>query len=884
MLDVALWYVTVQIVGLAALPVAFRLLRSLPDQGYAFARPMGLLIIAYVLWLGASFGVVDNRPITAVLIVVGLGAAAWTLLRREVAELADFWRGRRALVLGVEGLFLTAYLGWCLVRAHVPEILGTEKPMEFAFLNAILRSERFPPADPWLSGYSISYYYFGYVMAALLAQLSGVASGVAFNLTIATLFALTVIGAFSLGYNLVAGLRRRWGEEAAGVPTSTLCLPPWVVGALATLFVVFLANWEGALEALHARGFGSQAFWRRVGIKDLNHPYVSAAWHPTDQQDNWWWFRAARVIADYGADGKARDYTINEFPFFSFLLGDMHPHVLALPFTLLALAFALGVLRSPPGDWSWLRRRPQAPASLAWLQRSRVFGFALAHLALYPAEALRRWPVEGLATALVFGGLGFLNAWDMPTYLFVLVGAFGLKRYLARPSFDATWRREVFEFGWLALLGSVVLYLPFYVGFRSQTSGLGVVGYRSQLHHFVIFWGPLLFVVGSFLAAQIRRTAVPERPGLVVVPPESDWTRLPGIWPAVGSATLVLLAMQLPPLSPWVPFWLQAPALVVILPLLAASLALISRHLRRTSAPVGGEATTGARARSQAGAPVRDRRGERRGGSGSGEVAGGAAPGSPAPEHAFALFLSFAALLLVFGTEFVFIRDLFGNRMNTVFKLYYQAWTMLAVVAAYGIYYLASVWPKRGSPRGLRLGASAWLIVGAAAVAGGLVYAPASLLSRLANTTGPATLDGSAYLARSSPADYAAIQWLQRNVTGNPVIVEASGGSYSQYGRVSVNTGLPTIVGWDFHEMQWRGSYDEQRRRQADLDRIYGSLDGASAATLLRQYDAEYVYVGPLEVERYGRTDRAGLEKFAGFMDVVYETDGVTIYRMKGQR
>ena len=888
MLDVILWYVVLQTIGLAALPVAFRLFGRLPDRGYAFARPLGLLLAAYLLWLGASFGLLDNRPTTIGLVVGALGVAAWGLLRREAADVGEVWRRRGKLILITEGLFLAAYLGWCSVRAYMPEVASTEKPMEFAFFNAILRSEHFPPADPWLSGYSISYYYFGYLMAALLTELSGIAPGVAFNLVIATLFALTATGAFSLGYNLVEGvtsphppspLAERGDAALISGPSPATrergaeggVRAPYLAGALAALFVLVLANWEGVLEVLHAHGFGSPDFWRWVGIKDLSHPFLSPVWYPTDQQDNWWWFRAARVIADYGADGKARDYTINEFPFFSFLLGDMHPHVLALPFAFLAMSLALNLLRSPAGDWSWLHRPPGAPAWLAWALRTRVLGFALSWLVLYPVEALRRRPGGALAVGIVFGGLSFLNAWDMPTYVFVLTGAFALQRFLARPRFDAVLRREVLGFGWLVLLAGIVLYVPFYVGFRSQASVPWPVGYRSHLHHFLIFWGPLLFVVGSFLVAQLRRAMVPGRPELTLAPP-GDRARAGGVWPGVAVVMALVLVLQFPPVAARVPFWAQAPALAVILPLLVASATLVWRYLAGSTVWRPG-------AEDAASAPA-----GRKGGSGPAEVAGGAVPASLAPEHVFVLFLAFTALLLIFGTEFVFIRDLFGNRMNTVFKLYYQAWAMLAIVAAYGVYYLASAWPRAGAPAAVRLGARAWLVLGVVAVAGGLVYPPAALLSRAGASAGPATLDGTAYLAWADPSDYAAIQWLQRNVSGNPVIVEASGGSYSQFGRISENTGLPTLLGWDFHEMQWRGSYDEQRRRQADLDTIYRSTDNATVLSLLRQYGVTYVYVGPLEVEKYGRPDRAGLDKFAGFMDTAYQQDGVVIYRMRGER
>jgi YYY domain-containing protein len=254
-----------------------------------------------------------------------------------------------------------------------------------------------------------------------------------------------------------------------------------------------------------------------------------------------------------------------------------------------------------------------------------------------------------------------------------------------------------------------------------------------------------------------------------------------------------------------------------------------------------------------------------------------------APEHVFVLFLAATALLLVAGTEVVFIVDLFGNRMNTVFKLYYQAWVLLALVGAYGVWYLATCWASQARGASTRAVATAALVLGFAGIAAGLVYAPAALESRTDASAGPATLDGAAYLAHSLPDDYAAILWLQNNVAGNPVIVEAPGGSYTQYGRVSGFSGLPTILGWDFHEAQWRGSYEQQSQRQADVEQIYRSADRDLVLRLLGRYGATYVYVGPLEVEKYGRGDRTSLDLFPGFMDTAYRAGGVVIYRVRGQ-
>ncbi|GAG40340.1 unnamed protein product, partial [marine sediment metagenome] len=238
-----------------------------------------------------------------------------------------------------------------------------------------LRSETFPPHDPWLSGFGISYYYFGYLMMAMLTKLSGVPSPVAFNLGITLLFALTVTGAYALVYNLVEGARalrlrsgqaqgsrgaggqggrgageqgpfdcaqdRRKGAEEQGKLGDSLTR--YLVPLLGPLFVAVLGNLEGVFEVLYSKGLGSAAFWNWLDIKELvSNGRVTGRWF--DLGGGWWWWRASRVIHDKDLLGNSMEL-IDEFPFFSFMLGDMHPHVLALPFVLLALALALNVLR-----------------------------------------------------------------------------------------------------------------------------------------------------------------------------------------------------------------------------------------------------------------------------------------------------------------------------------------------------------------------------------------------------------------------------------------------------------------------------------------------------------------------------------------------------------
>jgi len=163
----------------------------------------------------------------------------------------------------------------------------------------------------------------------------------------------------------------------------------------------------------------------------------------------------------------------------------------------------------------------------------------------------------------------------------------------------------------------------------------------------------------------------------------------------------------------------------------------------------------------------------------------------------------------------------------------------------------------------------------------GLIYPALAIPARAREYGGSPTLDGAAYLAETQPDDYVAIAWLNENVNGAPVILEAPGDHYRAYayeGRVSAHTGLPTLLGWAGHEHQWRGHYDEQARREPDIETLYTSVDPDEVLTLLDRYDIRYVYVGPLERARY---PAAGLAKFTEFMEVVYDTGTVTIYRRR---
>jgi YYY domain-containing protein len=839
------WYLVVQTFGLAALPLCLRLFRHLPDRGYGVSKPLGLLLTGWAFWLLTTFGWTHNTA-GGILVALALLATAGVVLQRASQPANQL---PIHTVLATEAVFALAFAAGCLVRACMPRIqtAGGEKWMEIAFLRATLRSDTFPPHDPWLSGFAISYYYFGYVIVAMVTRLAAVAPPVAFNLGIATLFALACTGAFSLVHNLVAADLKS--------PISNLSnLKPQVLGGLlGPLLVAVMGNLEGLLEMLHARGIGPAAFWAWLDVRGIDGPPVSFAeggWAPARF---FWWWQASRVLQDYTPWG-AEQEVIDEFPAFSFILGDMHPHVLALPFVLLALALALNLYRRAslkPETWN-LRL-------LQWTIPS----------------PLRAW--EFLVYALCLGGLGFLNTWDFPIYLFVVAAAYALAR-LHDTSDASGFRFQVSRFAFLfttLLVTGLIFYLPFWIGFRSQASGMLFNLFNAtRLPQFLVMFGPLLFIAVVFVADRALRGGVQAREvvrwtlavalgilgvlmftlGLVValvwlgvVPPQgamaylAAWLRgepIPGLEDVTGAHALISRSLLSRLLAPWTALGLAVLLVTIVLTLI------------RDSAPFNPQS------------PISNLQ-------------------SPKPARStvrdFALLLFATGALLALGVEYVYLRDVFGTRMNTVFKFYFQCWVMWGVAGGYA---LADFFRRACLERGQR-GQRAAVVTTVAVllVAAGLIYPALAIPARAGEYGGPPTLDGAAYLAEAQPDDYAAIGWLNENVRGAPVVLEAPGDHFKAYvyeGRVSAHTGLPTLLGWAGHEHQWRGNYDEQARREPDVETLYTSVDPDEVLTLLDKYDISYVYVGPLERGRY---PPAGLAKFAGLMETVYQGGAVTIYR-----
>jgi YYY domain-containing protein len=748
MVPAVLWLLTVQGLGLAVLPLTVRAFGGLPDRGYGLGRVVGLVTVGWLAYLTAMLGFTAYVGPTVGALAVLVGAALWLTWGRACIEAV---RERLALLAAEEIAFLAVFGLATFVRAYNADIIGQEKFMDYAFVNALLRTTSLPAEDMWLSGNAMPYYYLGYLLVGLPAKIAGTPGPMAYSLAMVLVFSTGFGAALTIVYGVVA---RALPDDLPIVTGRRVTAAAFGAGLLGGTLTMVVGNLVGALEMVSARGWGSPEFWSGVAVKGLNAAPSPGLW----PADGGWWWRSSRVIANIPPDG------ITEFPYFSFILGDLHPHYVAIPFVLLIVGLAAS----------------------RWLDQESVPDLASLGLG-------------GLALATLIPA----STWDVPTFW----GIYGLALV------GDAWRREGSREKLVARLPAlavpvavaVVAVVPYFVGYQSQPLGLDVVRERTPLVSMLILFGPALLVAALLAIWLAGRTAgafddfrtalgrVLLVIGLVLV----------GL-SAVGQTTLALL-------------------LAILLSLLAAGSVFLARPRQ----------------------------------------------GGPAPAVLFCWLLATWGLCVLVGVELIYLKDVFGSRMNTVFKFQYHAWLVLGLASAAT---LGLIWRARPVSQGWRTAA---LVVATIVVLPGLAYPIGATWTKSNGFRGEPTLMGDRFLERNAASDHRAIEWLRQAAVGRPVVAEAVGGDYSEHARVSTFSGLPTIIGWVGHELQWRGQRPDYQRRQDAVDTIYRAERREEIMQVAEAYRVKYVFFGNLERTKYGPDAQARLDRL---LPVLYSRSGTTIY------
>lgn len=857
------WWLVLELLGLLALPLAWRLFARFPDRGYGLSKVLGLLLVSYVAWLLPSLRVLSFSRESILVGIVALGGISGIVLSRQMAAFREYFLSHRRVMLIHELLFLGAFALFWAIRVRNPDLwhlnFGGEKPMEFAFLNAVAKSTYFPPYDPWMAGGYVNYYYFGFVMVAVLMRLTGIVPAVAFNLAIPSIFALTAAGLFSFGFNYVLNASR---VAARALPDRA------VLGGMATAGAVLIAgNLDGPIQILEAlwRLGGLQLRSTIPGLEGLAKA-AAGGWavlfggKSLPPFDFW---RSTRII------GPENPTPITEFPYFTFLYGDLHPHMMAMPLAALALGLVLAVVWQGIGRDrdAWTRERVGAgrsPEHCVLRPRSETVahdpgpGSQDSTLGAQHSESKvghSLWVDRALLVGmggLVVGALQVTNSWDYPTYLALLAAAYFLGAFVRDRGL--TWRGAV-EAG-AASAGTFVvarlLFLPFDRAYELFYNGVDPSPGKTSIQHYLVIFGFFVFCIGSVLLINMAGS----RWHRIWV--RSLWDRMQG---NPRSARRRELSDLLVRPTPWLEF-LPLVALMLVGMVLGA--VLLKLYLVALLLGLGLLTILAAFERN--------------------------AP----PERLLLLLFAGAGIALTLGVEFVTIKGDIG-RMNTVFKFYLQAWFLFGIASALGVVGVLQGWRESGLR--LRPGwRGAWAAVLVLLAGSLLIYPVAATPVKVGlrfRSTDP-TLDGMAYMKWAAfkdqnrdiilGRDYAALQWIQQNVPGSPVVLEAQIPEYRWGSRVSIYTGLPTVLGWTWHERQQRWGYQSMiDQRLQDIKTMFESTDVAQVESLLRKYRVRLVYVGDLERAYYSP---AGLAKFeamanSGQLAVAYRGDGVTIYEVR---
>jgi YYY domain-containing protein len=526
------------------------------------------------------------------------------------------------------------------------------------------------------------------------------------------------------------------------------------------------------------------------------------------------------------------DGVIDEFPAFSFVIGDMHPHVMALPFLLTALAVVLETL---------LRGGGTAPESKT--ERSLFIAFS----------------------ALSFGSFIFLNTWDILIFgMAGIAGWVGWRMSRKELSFGPFSGWKAFAARW-ALTGAMAgaLFIPSLIGFSSQAGGiLPNVLFPTKGGQFFVMFGTLLIPIAAWLILEVwsRAWKLDVKNGVLLT--GTGWMVM-----LVGSLIMAFFIT----LNPDAMMLIQG-ALGGYGAMDAISIVLLRRlvDIFATAAPlfligVALAALLGGTRGKPAASPE------------------GLEADRPSAEtrwvDAFVLILVLWGALLILFPEYFYLRDFFGNRINTTFKFYFQGWAFLSLAAAYGVFRLFQRVLDKSEANNARWSYSAiGSIVVLATLVLGSVYFPMAVWTKTDEFKFPdrVSLDAFDFLQWSYPRDAEAISWILANIPDNDPFVEAMGNDYDPYASVvATHTGIPIVLGWRGHEDQWRGGSAIHGIRIGEIDELYRTTDWTRALEILEKYGIRYVYFGPLETSTYGLR---GLDKFRAHLNIIYQSEEVVIF------
>jgi len=457
------WYLAVLLFGIGCYPLAARLFSTFADKGFAFSKVLGIFLGGFLMWfLGASKLAAFNTPVSVVCAVLP-AAACWAVYfvnrkRNGGSTLFDpekkIMSVNLDLVLLEEIIFIAVFLLWTYIVAFKPEARGTEKYMDYGFLASFMRTETIPAKDIWFSFYDLNYYYGGQYYTAFLAKATGTSAPYAYNLMRTLISGFACVLPFSITAHLVSGRKGGKHRNIFGVF-------PIIGGTLSGLAVCFAGNMHYVLYRLFGEVFklsGYETYFFSNPTRFIGHnPLVE------------------------------HDKCIHEFPSYSFLLGDLHAHVVNIIFVLLLVGIFV----------AWFRKKEAYRKKEPVLFERKGVQYAVLSALTDPSV----W-MFGLLTGI----FRLNNYWDFAIYLTVLI----IGTFAAFLRYSVKGLRLLYLIRWIVQLILIIVLgilasLPFTLTFQTMQSGVGISQYHTSFYQFAVLWGlPTAAVAALFIFVLVR--------------------------------------------------------------------------------------------------------------------------------------------------------------------------------------------------------------------------------------------------------------------------------------------------------------------------------------------------------------------------------------------
>ena len=465
---VLIWWLTLLVLGLLFQPLALMLFRNFHDNGWVFGKALGLGISGWFIWFLSSFRLMKftrANCMVSVAITVVLSFVAFYFKNRfsenKIRLREAYTLDKVSSMMNAELIFFVVFTCWCYLKGYKAAAYGTERFMDYGYMTAMLKSEYMPPKDTWYAGKSINYYYVGQYISAYLTRLSGVGVGYGYNLSLMTLATFGFTMPFSIGSNLVRNSLKESIERGRKFVKGSRASVSTVAGLISAVAVSIAGN-------MHFPIF--KWIWPKIQrIKGDTDIY------------NYWFPDATRYIGYYP---ETNDKTIHEFPSYSFVLGDLHAHVINTMFvmTVLAILFAWIIEKKP----SLYKSRPEydEDGNIILPKISLIKEMLSPHV---------------LVCAFLVGLFHTTNYWDFPIYTVVCLAVFFFinlvrMRYTVKAMLCTLLQTvEMFVIGF-------VVSLPFTLSFDSISTGIGLCDRHTKFYQLLVLWGLPTALVISFLA------------------------------------------------------------------------------------------------------------------------------------------------------------------------------------------------------------------------------------------------------------------------------------------------------------------------------------------------------------------------------------------------